>query len=358
MTAETTFRIGDKIIYNNGGNADISTLAHGTRYYITHISNSNKTIKLKNITTGIDIDISGTLNGETQSFKIDTNMDTELTLENISSTNDASKVRLDNRTFTSASSKNPIISTRLKNIVSIKLQRVIIPKPRDEVFKPDPYYLVCIDEFGSNIITTKHFNEKIFSKVHFDKELVFGGVGNSSVTAGGEGISTDAAQSVLNNTYDDGRKYLYYKNDDGDQTNFYSAPLASLENLTIKILDSRGRLLDVNFNDSDRGTYDDTKTPKITGKFLNNSFSKDNIINLSEDKEGVISEISGVVYTNNNMNLPTGGNIRVYYDDKSATNVRPNDTDEIVNLTNQIEYIFEVVTKEPDIEKDYIADLI
>ena len=48
---------------------------------------------------------------------------------------------------------------------------------------------------------------------------------------------------------------MYYKNDDGDETTFYSSPLASLENLTIKILDSRGRSLKNNYNDSDRGTY-------------------------------------------------------------------------------------------------------
>ena len=151
----------------------------------------------------------------------------------------------------------------------------------------------------------------------------------------------------------------YYKNDDGDETTFYSAPLSSLENLTIKILDSRGRSLSKTYNDSDRGTYNSSGVLNIDGKFLNNTFVKDNILNVNNGKEGIINRITNLNYFNNNMNTPDNGDISIKYDNED--NVFPNppgNNDKLINLTNQIEYIFEVVTKEPDVEKDYIADLI
>ena len=353
-------------------------MSNGDIYYISAgylpTFNRNDTFSLSDV-NGNPITFSNNSLSGTHTFTIDNlivdnnSQDKPLLFRNISSSNNSTKLVLKNRTYASSASKNPIISTKLRNIVSIKLNRVIIPKPRDEVFKPDPYYFVCIDEFGSNIITTKHFNEKIFSKVHFDKELIFGGIANSGVTANGGALGTGST-AVFNETYDDGRKYMYYKNDDGDETTFYSSPLASLENLTIKILDSRGRSLSLNFNDSDRGTYnwDDTNNDNtndnalgIDAKFINNAFIKDNIVNLTENREGYISQILGVSYSNNNVpnnDLPVAGDFRVNYDNQNASNEHPEDQSEIINLTNQIEYIFEVITKEPDIENNYRADLI
>ena len=367
-----TFKVGDKIKYNSGGKTVINGLSNDTEYYVSTIDTNNKTITIIDVSGVVVTPTNNIATGEIHTFKINTlimpknTTDSPLLITNISNSNNATKVNLEERTFVSSASKNPIISTKLKNIVSIKLKRVIIPKPRDEVFKPDPYYFICIDEFSSNIITTKHFNEKIFSKVHFDKELVFGGVGNSNVSQLGESASTTPA-TIFHNSYDDGRKYMYYKNDDGDETTFYHSPLASLENLTIKILDSRGRSLGNNFNDSDRGTYNYKVSPglDIDGEFLNNSFVKDNVVNLSEKKEGSINRITNIVY--NNLNIPSSGKIQFIYDDDNtlvpsdiASNTKTDgpENNEFINLTNQIEYIFEVVTKEPDIEKDYMADLV
>ena len=363
------FKVGDRVKYTNLilTNTDIGGLSNNNEYYVSQLTTTyknNDTISLRRINGGSNITFTGTITSQHKHmFKIDTllmnnsTVNKPLIIKNISN---SSSVSLQNKTFESSASKNPVISTKLKNIVSIKLNRVIIPKPRDEVFKPDPYYFVCIDEFGSNVITTKHFNEKIFSKVHFDKELIFGGIADSAIT------NNTPSSTVINADRDDGRKYMYYKNDDGDETTFYSSPLGSLENLTIKILDSRGRILSDNFNDSDRGIYNQNpaaNTPNISAKFLNNAFTKDNIINLTNNKEGHISNIAGVSYfiagnQTPNYNSPVAGNIKLNYDNEDPANNSPNNNDELINLTNQIEYIFEVVTKERDVEKDYMADLI
>ena len=106
--------------------------------------------------------------------------------------------------YTSSNINNPNLLRVLKNIVEIKISRVIIPRPRDEVFYPDPYYFVSIEEFDSNVLTTKKFNDKIFCKVHFDKELVFGGMHNSAVSENDEGAANGSSN-------DNGRKYLYLK---------------------------------------------------------------------------------------------------------------------------------------------------
>ena len=48
------------------------------------------------------------------------------------------------QTFTSTGLRNPTVQQVLKNVVSIKLKRVIIPKPRDEYYVPEPYIFLSI----------------------------------------------------------------------------------------------------------------------------------------------------------------------------------------------------------------------
>ena len=126
--------------------------------------------------------------------------------DSVNTDSNAEKYSTSNTSFVSSGLKNPSVQEVLKNVISIKLKRVILPKPRSTStnYYPEPYYFVCVDEFNSNIISTKNFNEKIFCKIHFDKELSFG---------------------------NDSRSYLYYKNDDDDYTLFYSSPADLIDSL-------------------------------------------------------------------------------------------------------------------------------
>ena len=250
--------------------------------------------------------------------------------------------------YTPSVSNNLAVSNILRNVVSLKITRVIIPRPRDHVYFPEPYYFIAIDEFESNIITTKQFNEKILCKIHFDKELVFGGIGDTSIPNIAEDGNVNA-----NAGDDNGRKYLYYKNEDDEKINFYHSPLAKLNNLTIKILDSRGRSLsdtwkDVDFISNVERTGDGTNTPFSFGvneNFINNSFLKDEIRILNNDTNFNESRINGVNTSTNKIILP---------DDIGENN----NNNTLINLTNQIEYVFEIHTKEHDIDANFKSEIL
>jgi len=245
-------------------------------------------------------------------------------------------------TFDSPGAANPNLVDVLKNVVEIKLLRVIIPRPRDAVYYPDPYYFVCIEEFGSNVLTTKRLSDKVFCKIHFDKEVVFGGVGNSAISNNSEGVGN------LNSDHEDdnGRKYLYYKNDDGDKKVFYNAPLASLDRLTIKILDSRGREL------SHKDSWGDKdKCEVLSGKLdpnaWNNTFVKDELIEIYATATPItIGEEKRITKTIvSTKTIQHGPPAPSTFSDGTY-----------INLTNQIEYIFEVTTKEKDLDGIFKAE--
>ena len=133
------------------------------------------------------------------SFKVDfgiegDSINSNLELDNSASANGVARTDVK---FASSGARNPNLVDVLRNIVEIKLTRVIIPRPRDEVFFPDPYYFVCIDEFDSNVVTTKRLSEKVFCKIHFDKEVVFGGIGGSSVSDNSEIFAQDLKTLAL-----------------------------------------------------------------------------------------------------------------------------------------------------------------
>ena len=231
----------------------------------------------------------------------------------------------------------------LKNVVEIKLLRVIIPRPRDIVYYPDPYYFVCIEEFDSNVLTTKRLSDKVFCKIHFDKEVVFGGVGNSAISDNSEGdgnLKTDHKD-------DNGRKYVYYKNDDGDKKVFYNAPLASLDRLTIKILDSRGRELGNVWRDTDVANIGTLNN--IPLKLANNTFVKDEFYNVTDDIEGRVTAVTSYSSSGNSV-LVTNPQNTVLPAPVGGINKL------VVNLTNQIEYVFEVTTKEKDLDGIFKAE--
>lgn len=206
------------------------------------------------------------------------------------------------KTYTSSGIKNPSVQSVLRNVISIKLRRLVLPKPRDEVFYPEPYLFVAVDEFNSNIVSTKTFNNKIFCKVHFDKEVKF-----------------------------QNRSYLYYINNDDDFTLFYSSPLSKLDRLTLKLLDSCGQSLKDTYQDIDFITTNVTGDTSL--EFYNNTFVGDRIL-LRDNINYRVSSINSVpnyeVALTYNGSVPTLGN------------------EVIVNLSNQLEYIFEVKIQEPD----------
>lgn len=269
------------------------------------------------------------------SFKINFGGENSNTIinDNFSASHTNNNTQLKNNTETSKSysstiSKNPSVLNVLRNVVSISIKKVIIPKPRSNIYYPEPYYFIAIDEFESNMITSKNFNEKIFCKIHFDKELMFGDPGAQD------------EKKV--------RSFLYYKNDDDERITFYHSPLAKLNNLTIKLMDSRGRFISDTWGDldfvaniskdgSDNLTYNTNKS------FMNNTYIKDEIHVISN---GVSNESR---ITNININ----DNQIILGDNIGATN---NNT--LINLSNQIEYVFEIYTKEHDLNSTFKSELL
>lgn len=218
----------------------------------------------------------------------------------------------DNIKYVSSGLKEPNIQQIIKNVVSIKLRRVIIPKPRDEVFYPEPTFFVCIDELDSNIFCTKTFSHKIFCKIHYDDTVTFGE-----------------------------RNYLYYKNDDDDVAYYYPSPLAKLDRLTLRLVGSDGTNVSNIFGDSDivvaSGVTTGSPSTTFTSStaFYNNTFKKDNVIDVTRDVSKRVTDISSSTIVTINTPVP---------------NVQNGDI--IVNLSNQIEYAFEVRTMEFDVNTD------
>jgi len=221
-------------------------------------------------------------------------------------------------TYKSSGLLNPNLQQVIKNVISVKLKRVVIPRPRYEVFNPEPFYYVIIDELDSNIYATKTFSHKIFSKIVYDDHARFYPTGYPDIS---------------------GREYLYYTNEDDDVAYYYPSPLAKLDRLTIKLVNSEGRTLDLTggFEDIDYASLSSgsgNTFQSVTSKFDNNTFLRDKILNI---QSGTISRISNV----NNTASPNT------YTLKESISASSGNT--IVNLSNQIEYVFEVKTVEFDV---------
>ena len=153
------------------------------------------------------------------------------------------------------------INNSIRNVVSVKLKRLIMPnndisqsvnitdKPISEQhidslltggdpsptinveprysnyyrgFKSEPYLFVHMEGYDSNIITSNHFNKSIFAKPHFDKEFRYNSDTNSC--------------SYIS------RGWSYFKNEDGDFTEFRPAPLSEITKLSIELLRPDGSL--------------------------------------------------------------------------------------------------------------------
>ena len=224
--------------------------------------------------------------------------------------------------YESTSKKNPHVQTVLKNVQSIRLDKVIIPKPNDDVYLADPFYYVSIEELDSNVITSKRFPDKIFSKVTFDKAISFGGISNSNKIA---------------DSSDDDRKFLYYKNDTNDNQ-IYNPPKAVINKLTIKLLNPRGKVMSEIWLDTDFTTLGPANASDeftlANANFNYNTFKNDQIEDIVEE---TIYKVSAIDYSNNpdkvSFKTIIGGSIGTGLDNKN-----------IINLSNQIQYFFTVTT--------------
>uniref|UniRef100_A0A6C0IXV0 Uncharacterized protein n=1 Tax=viral metagenome TaxID=1070528 RepID=A0A6C0IXV0_9ZZZZ len=125
------------------------------------------------------------------------------------------------------------IDRRFKNIVSVKLKRLILPNFDEYIMidnkndvsigaKIEPYLFLDIEELNSNLIVTNKFKKNLFCKIHYDKEYNY----NESI------IGTRAPST---------RGWIYYKNDDNDKTLFPNV-LTELNNLNIRLLRPNGEL--------------------------------------------------------------------------------------------------------------------
>jgi hypothetical protein len=220
-------------------------------------------------------------------------------------------------TYKSSGLLNPNIQQVIKNVISVKLKRVVIPRPHYDVFNPEPFFYVCIDELDSNIYASKTFSHKIFSKVVYNDHVRFYPTGYPDIS---------------------GREYLYYTNEDDDVAYYYPSPLAKLDRLTIKLVNAEGNTLDnqLAFNDTDiiSGTTGSMSTVVSSSTtFYNNTFVKDKLVDVNTGYISRVSNISSSGYTYSispSLSVSTSGHT-------------------IVNLSNQIEYVFEVKTVEFDV---------
>ena len=181
------------------------------------------------------------------------------------------------------------IDSIIRNVKCVKLKRLIMPN--DDLsnyfnitdnpdittpdytnyyngFKQDPYLFIHIDGFNSNIISTNNFNKSLFAKPHFDKDYRY--------------------RPSLNSCSYISRGWSYFKNDDGDYTEFKPAPLSELTKLSIEILRPDGSLYSDQKDDllvvkiemyNTNGTEQCPPFLKITLSNDNDGWVKDNYFN-------------------------------------------------------------------------------
>jgi hypothetical protein len=147
---------------------------------------------------------------------------------------------------------------------------------------------------------------------------------------------------------------MYYLNDDNDFVQFYPAPLAKMDRLTLTLINPRGEV--VSFADSDVCVAPENN--QITESFYTNTFEKDLIMNIND---------AAIAYRPWRVPAPVSpatdnpdkvGNDYVLipptspFSDNPALQPTINKGDYLVNLSNQVQYIFEVKTQEDDVTNE------
>ena len=123
---------------------------------------------------------------------------------------------------------------------------------------------------------------------------------------------------------------------------FYSSPLAKLDRLTLKLLDSDGDNARSSFNDTDItqvSEFNNNTKSEVTKDFYANTFIRDRIFNITKNQKTKIKS------TNHNDNNNEDDTDDVYSVDTDLTSEKD---DKLVNLSNQLEYVFEIKTQEID----------
>jgi hypothetical protein len=109
--------------------------------------------------------------------------------------------------------------------------------------------------------------------------------------------------------------------------------------MTLRLLTPDGNSVKDNFNDSDMVVLSDVSNVKFgsTVDFYNNTFKKDKLLHLESSNKLRVTDISASTYPSGPFTITT-----------NAASGTIHNSDTIVNMSNQIDYIFEVRTQEPD----------
>lgn len=197
--------------------------------------------------------------------------------------------------ITRGSSDTIHINRRFKNIVSIKLKRIILPLIDEYLFnskdgqiyigcKIEPYMLVGIDEFDSNIVSSTTYGQNIFCKVVYSTEYSF--------------LETDLNYEK-NEEITQSRGYVHLINEDNDIKEFTPSPLSELNKLSLRLLRPDGRLYS--------NVKDDLQVIKITQgtdkRYLTLTLNKNIHPHTFKQSDKIV--IKNLIVDNGNSRLPS-----------------------------------------------------
>lgn len=255
----------------------------------------------------------------------------------------------------------PNVPNKLRNIVEMTLTRVCIPRPY--YYTSFPYLFLRMGGINSNIMSTHKSGRDVFAKVVFDKLF------DSLVE-----YEDSSGRKIRH------REFMYFINPDGEKLTF-ATPMASLDTLTLELLTPGYKNVQDYWVDSDVGWTDsggisggitnlsgitrapsissthnditfETEGHKITDRFLANSYVTDIIKNASTDEEYKLvayTQQSGTLNngtTQGSPALPPTMTFSDISDFRQNKKLHVPGEIQLVNMSNQIQYIFEIKTLE------------
>lgn len=253
----------------------------------------------------------------------------------------------------------PNIPTAIKNVVEISLKRVCIPRPY--FYTAFPFLFIKISELNSNIISTHRSGKEIFSKIVFDKLF------DSLIE-----YEDSSGRRIRH------REFMYYINPDAESIKFIK-PLPSIDSLNIELLSPTFRNVQDYWVDSDVGWTDSSGIvggiSKLTGvsreakagtryndivftsskqiitdRFLANTYPTDIIKNAKTGREYKVISFTQQTGTVDNATIegepaePPTLTIGDVGDFRQNSSIYVDNEVQYVNMSNQIQYIFEIKT--------------